>query len=351
MASSTGRTLEGFRGNSLSYGNTFSDDVASTLAANGVYDRRQMDWYNKLVRFPGTDPYNAFTYGKEYVFFTKPDLHLINTYTGNVAGSLKDYAFFVDAVDRYYPVCLQLQGSMNNNGESRIYSSSPFMTILTNSLRSNLDLPALEAENEVETGANVYGTKIIYRGNSYPSDQEVSFSLEFEDTKFLEVYMLFKIYDEYCRAKSMGLIDLRTDFEDDKLWIRYTINKVLHDQFSVYKFIVGEDGMTILYWAKITGVFPTGAPRDAFSEVGIQDGQKITVQFKGQFIKDMDPSILSDFNRTVDTSYHRDLPLWNHDLGVMEPTWATRPYVAINPDYASGNEISKMGKYILQWKR
>ena len=323
--------------------------IEHIMNSAGVYDKKKMGWLTKFRRYPGADPFNAMTVTQEYLFFTKPDLHLMNQSTGKVADSLKTYPFFVDAVDRFRPICEQLQLSMSS--KIRFTNNRhPFMPILSNTVTSTLELPDIEAENEQETGANVYGTKITYRGNSYPSDQECSFSLEFEDTKYLEVYMLFKIYDEYCRYKNMGLIDI-TNRSDDQRWLNYTINKVLHDQFSIYKIVVGEDGMTIIYWAKYTGVYPTGVPRSAMSDMTNSEGQKITVNFKAQFVRDMDPYILSEFNNIALSSgfydNRADLPLYSKTLGTIDGRWASVPYIHQLNNLSTEQ---KVGKYILGWK-
>lgn len=341
--------------------NPNNSDVRALMMANGIYDKRENDrMYNYFLRIPAMDPYNAVTVTHEYLFFTKPDLHLMNS-NGKVATSLAKYPFFIDAVDRYKPVCEQLQLSCKRNTSSRgsnldlSASKNPFATLLSNTVKSELELPGIESENDQETGANVYGTKITYRGNSYTSDQDCSFSLEFEDTKYLEVYMFFKIYDEYCRYKNMGLIEFTDPEGEDLIWVNYTLNKVLHDQFSVYKFVVGEDGMTLLYWAKYTGVYPTGVPRDAFSNMNNEEGQRLTVNFKAQFVRDMDPIILSEFNNvalndTNNYSHRGNLPLFDQNRHHIDGTWSIMPYIA-RVDYRDETTADKMTRYRLLWKR
>jgi hypothetical protein len=232
------------------------------------------------------------------------------------------------------------------------------MTILSNSITSELEVPDLESENDQETGANVYGTKITYRGNSYTADQDLSFSIEFEDNRYLEVYMLFKIYDEYCRYKNLGLIQLDLSDTEDSVWVNYTFNKVLHDQFAIYKFITADDGMTILYWGKYTGVYPTGAPRGSFSSMSGQDGQKHTVQFKAQFFRDMDPITITEFNKLCDKmSYSGELPLYNSDEHRINGEWAVSPYIVNTSLDSRGYEkrnlsdIDKLTQYQLRWRK
>lgn len=333
------------------YGEITNSSIKSLMAAQGLFDSKdnsnETEWRYKFSRFPFIDPYNTMGVTHEYVFFTKPDLHLLNTSTKRLARALQNYTFFTDVYERYYHLLEQLQSSANT------YSSA-FMNLLSNTLRGELDIPELEAENDLETGANVYGTKITYRGNSYAADQEHNFSLEFEDNKYLEVYMLFKIYDEYCRLKNIGMIDFSPSDSDDAHWIQYTLNKVLHDQFSIYKFITSDDGMNLIYWGKYTGVYPTGAPRNAFSNM---DGgpQKLTVSFKAQFFRDMDPSILAEFNRigiyTKNRYYYADdLPLFDSLNNTIDGTWSSMPYIYSTPTEERVGAKGKIMRYQLRWK-
>lgn len=330
-----------------------NSNINALIASHGIFDSTDSNndqaWRSKFSRIPYLDPNNSMGITHEYLFFTKPDLHLLNVSrknTGKLTESLSTYTFFLDAYERYKHLFEQLQQSAPTG------YSCPFMNILSNTVRSELEVPSLESENEQETGANGYGTKIIYRGSSYASDQDLNFSLEFEDNKYLEIYMLFKIYDEYCRLKNMGMIELDSRRDDDTKWINYTINKVLHDQFSIYKFITGDDGITIVYWGKYTGVFPVGAPRDAFSSM---DGgpQKLTVQFKAQFFRDMDPSILSEFNKVgINSSYKykkaAELPLFNSTTHRIDGGWSSMPYISTASQLTSRKQ--KMMKYQLRWK-
>ena len=325
-------------------------EVTKLMHSHGIYDRRDSNaMFSKFSRIPFIDPFNNTSVTKEYLFFTKPDLHLFKSGGVKIADSLSKYSFFADAIDRYPNVCKQLQASL---GESSKVATNPFITLLSNSVRSGLDTPDLESSNELETGANVYGTKITYRGSSYTSDQDLTFSLEFEDTKYYEVYMLFKIYDEYSRYKQMGMIDLDWNNQDDKRWINYTISKILHDQFSVYKIVVGEDGQTIVWWGKYTGVYPTNVPRDAFGDMNKQEVQRLTVNFKAQFFRDMDPIILTELSRVALTDAYANrsnVALWDYKNKRINGEWASVPYVMRVID-DTNSEIGKMMQYKLLWK-
>jgi hypothetical protein len=252
---------------------------------------------------------------------------------------LSQNPFFLDAIKRYHPVAKQLQSSVSTN-------DGPFMTMLSNSLTSTLDLPGISADT-IETGGNIMGTRINYRGTSYKSDQDFDFNLEFEDTKYLDIYMLFKMYDEYEKLKWNGALEFN-EIHSSR-WVNYIVNKVLHDQVTMYKFVVGEDGSRIIYWARITGCIPTSIPRDAFSDMNNSGGQKLTVGWKGHFVRDMDPVIINHFNLLVKNkvSGKTDLPLFNMDTHAMDGRWSSTPYIEIR-DANSKHGTKK--DYFLKWK-
>lgn len=313
-------------------------EVKEYLMANGIYDRYNMDWLNKFSRFGVIDPYNTLTGSKEYVFFTKPDLCLMDTSATSVSDVLSNNPFFVDAINRYKPVAAQLQSSIN--------PANPFMAILSNSIISSISLPGLSS-NSIDTSANVMGTKITYRGTSYQSDEDFTFDTEFEDNKFLDVYMLFKMYDEYEKLKWNG--DLNFNQSKTARWVNYTLNKILHDQITIYKFIVDDTGSRIIYWARITGCYPTSVPRDAFSDLNSGEPVKFSVSWKGHFVRDMDPIIINQFNQLVSPSVNGKtvLQLYNSEYQAMDGRWAAMPF--IQTVTAKHNYRGSYKDYHLRW--
>ena len=298
-----------------------------------------MDWYNKFTRFGIIDPYNTLTKTKEYIFITKPDLPLLNQ-DGTLNIALTKFPFFIDAIKRYKDVAAQLQSSYGSSG--------PFMAMLSNAVTSTLDVPGISADM-IETGTNIIGSRISYRSTSIKSDMDHDFNLEFEDTKYLDIYMLFKMYDEYEKLKWDGAIDL---VKAGDRWKNYIINKVLHDQMTIYKFIVGDDGYRIIYWARITGCSPTSIPRDAFSDMSDVTPQKITVGWKGHFVRDMDPIILVQFNKLISevAKNKSELPLFDPDIHAMNGAWSSTPYIDIKSVKDPYRKEANRREYYLRWK-
>lgn len=329
-----GRTIKGSGSENMLY----DSEIRALIQSAGIYNRDEIEWYDKFSRFGYLDPFSVLTNTREYVFITKPDLHIFASPSSSSSGlnpELARMAIFQDAYYRYRPILKQLQWSVDRK--------NPFMNLLSNSIKSSLDLPGISAD-EIDTSSNIYGTKMSYRRASETSDESFDFSIEFEDTKYLEVYMLFKLFDEYEKRKLWGDIT-----PPDPL---YTIRKILHDQVSIYKFIVADDGMSLIYWAKLTGCYPKSVPREAFSDIGDPssgNALRFSVQWHAQFVEDMDPQILSDFNTLIMPKYNvtRELPLYNEKINAIDGTWAATPYIK---QRRVSNENNIEFRYLLGWR-
>ena len=241
-------------------GKSFKDELNEadsalrrTLRANGFFMPDDMKMNDAFYRYPRADPYNYVDGAREYLFFTKPDLPLLNT-NGNLIYPANQVAYFSDLFDSTG----YRKSVFGNLCQSYGYGHNcPFMRILSNRKASNMDIPDIQVD-ELETAVNMFGTKILYPKSSLASDEGVDFSIDFEDTRFTEVYHLWKVYDIYRQLKWEGLLGPsiqagREDVKDDaydKRYANFTYYKLLYDHFSVFKFLVGTDGETILYMAK-----------------------------------------------------------------------------------------------------
>jgi len=302
------------------------ENLTKAMAANGLFPMSDIDYYNKFNRYGFIDPFNTDTVCTEWLFFTKPDLYLFDgpkSDSVTLNTELAGIPFFKDAAERNKEALLQLQYSVKDkNG-----NSNPFMYLLSNSVTSKLDLPGISVDSQ-ESTQTIMGTNIQYRGHSFKSDNSYDFSLSFTDTPQLEIYTMVKVYDEYLKMLKMGEI---TKFDDKHK--AYILSRAMPEQFSVYKFLIGSDGETILYYAKLTGVYFTDVPRSDFGDPS-QDGFKFSLSFHAQFVEDNNPMILTDFNRispnVINGTY---LDVYNLSLGMVDNQWATFPKVVrVNND-------------------
>lgn len=294
----------------------------------------QKEKYEKFARYERLDPNNWMGFTKEFIFFTTPDLQLFNGV--NLNPSIANNSLMVEATKRYNDVLQSLSYSA---------CGRPFVNLLSNYKRSNVDLPDINTASDYETSKNILGSSIFYRGTSYESDENHEFSIEFEDTKYLEVYMWFRLFDEYERMKHYGLVD----FVDD----RYLNAKIIHDQMAMYKFIVGEDGESIIHYSKFIGVYPKNVPRSTFSDLPADGNVKFTINFKAAYVEDMDPNIILDFNEVA-----KKIPAGDPALGGFidefdgwSGEYMQRPYIAL-PAYmqfqggTSGSAVNNGGNTV-----
>ena len=240
---------------------------------------------------------------------------------------------------------MQLQSSYDMTTNGKYIYNSPFMNILSNSVKSAIDLPSISAE-ETTTAANSFGTAITYRDTSEKSDDGFDFSIEFEDNRYLEVYMLFKLYDEYERKKHIGLINP---------FHKYIENKIIHDQFAIYKFLVSaEDGESILYYAKYWGVYPKGVPRDIMNEI-TENRLRFTIPFRAQFVDDSDPLILADFmeltNPNNEFKAKMSMEMYDQKTQQANLKFGMIPFITKEKisDYNKLSQYARTNIYKLRW--
>ena len=323
--------------------NTSSDLYKSMYHGSNLFQKSEIKnkIYNQTFRFGMMNPYGAISTGREYLFFTKPDLNIMDTDASGNA-STTEMQRFLETV----PFWRDMKISRENTIKCLQYSvdkSDPFNHLLQNCVISNMDIPALSSET-IDTPTNMYGVGYSYRGSSEASDDNPEFSLEFKDTRYLDVYMFFKAYEEYETLKHHGVIK-PSDF--------YITRKILHDQFCIYKFIVDDDMETILYYGKMYGVMPKSLPRDVFSNPNFDNGLSYAIDFKAAFFEDMKPDILADFNKLSCTLYNNQtyqINPYNPDLDRVD----TRPAkaAAIIKDTTSPTALQSSTGYVykLKWR-
>ena len=96
----------------------------------------------------------------------------------------------------------------------------------------------------------------------------------------------------------------------------------------MFKFIVEDDMETIIHYSKYIGVYPKEVPLTTFSN--LEDNViKHTVEFHAQFVEDMEPAIINDFNKLT-SSYRsgtRNSPVYDKDLHHINNEWVKIPYI------------------------
>lgn len=344
-----------------SYGEKNKKMLNTMMDFNGLHTRSKIETkFGNFARYGMMDPYGRVGITHEYLFFTKPDCHIFKPGTLELQSELAGNSFFVDAAARYKYSLAMLQKSAKGGGIDPNVTSSPFMVLLSNTVSNTLDLSAVSADT-VESSTNNWETVINYRTDTWKEDENISFSLEFLDSRWAETYMVIKAYEEYEKMAHTGYLSPPSIKGDPNA---YTVNKELHDTFGVYKFIVDDDFTSIIYWAYICGCYFMNVPRDAFNDIGT-DGIKFTVDFKGFCVYDMDPFILTMFNTLVSNSMgaptaSTEIPVYGNymngkidytiDEALTDSTWPRKPYIIKTKRSKSNNLAVGMNhNYQLRW--
>jgi hypothetical protein len=257
--------------------------IENMLRMQGIVTDFMYDKYQRFKRYPLIDlSEDILRFSKEYIFITKPELNIYSDSLGTQLNEqFKLLPMFADIQARYPMILRQLQFDLSLH-------ESPFINLLSYTVQNTIDISDTNAK-EVYTAANIIGAKINYRGSSEESDQDVSFTLEFRENSIAEVYTFFRLWDQYENLKQRGVVKPPS--------AEYTQKRILHDKVAAYKFIVDEVG-SLIFWSKFYGVIPDGAPRSSWSETS--DNITHSVSFKADFVEDMDPQILVDFNELVE---------------------------------------------------
>ena len=236
------------------------------------------------ISIPGTNLTKAFP----RVFFTRPDIHIRsdkrdskNNIINPGALDVKDPWFTY--MDKNDPLLLRL---LTKNYSPK-HDFNPF---LSNESKS-FDLSD-EKLDTMDHGETFTGWKVKYGKHTIGSKTSGSFTVSYDETRKLEIYKMHKAWIDYISKVYRG--ELQPN--DDNMR-----NMVLDYACSVYYFLCAEDGETVIFWSKYTGVFPTSIPSGQFDwpENDIVKNPKCSIEYDYAWKEDMNPLILTDFNKNA----------------------------------------------------
>lgn len=319
--------------------NIFGNDgakIKELLRVNGV-PGDTFDPFSNIYRYGFLAPEDALGNGKEFVFFTKPDLHIMDASNGafSLNPELQNVPFFQELATRWPEVIGELQSSYSYKSSADV----PFSYYLTNRLQSNIEIPSLTAAT-IETPVNMFGTNYEYRGSSEASNDNYDFNLEFSDSRNLFTYMYFRAYDEYEMLKRQGRVSPKQVYIEDK---------ILHDEISIFKFITDETHERIVFYAELIGVLWKSCPRDSFNDADFSNGLRYSIDCKASFIDDCEPLIIGDFNSLVaNYTNGRALtkaPIYNPNYDQVDLSAVKVPYIEVE----NSNKFTGRKEYYLRW--
>jgi len=269
------------------------------------------DMLNKFNRFKIAFPTLELTKTFSYVFFTRPDLNIYNGNGSTLVDKVENDPYF------YY---------LNKNSPQLLRSLTKFFSIRHdfNPYLSNR-AESFELKDEMiktgEYGETFTGWKIKYGKHNVESKTADSFSISYTDDNNYNVYKIHKAWTDYISKVYRGEFSPNRDSITER---------VIDYACSVYYFICGPDGETILFWTKYTGVFPTSTPSAASSW---QKGNQVkfpnfSIPYEFSWKEDMNPASLAEFNiHSEKYGNARYATTYEAKLGSTGTTFVDAPYV------------------------
>lgn len=265
----------------ISY-NTKEDGIYNT-GSTGYYSDLQTKMYNSFNRNKTAHPDKDLSKTFAYVFFTRPDLNIMAT--GANTGTLA-----LNAQSQYDPKYKFLYSNNPWCLKSLVLNGNPhhkFLVLLSNEAKSfEVNDTVLKT---IEHGETYTGHKVIYGQSDIESNAAGEMSIRYIDTVNLDIFKLHVIWTDYINKVSRGIFEPKRE---------YKLDRILDYAVSCYYFLCGPDGSTILYWQKLTGVFPVNTGENTFSwDSGtLLAKPEINIKYMYSMRNTMDPYILHEFN-------------------------------------------------------
>jgi len=312
--------------------------------------------YFNISRLPdvdnATEPYIA------YILMSRPDLN-VTSGAGGIWGKNTGTDTSQQNLETMKNMAMTAAYANDKYGEMMLYqlsraNSNIWLPLITTRSK-NFNVNDAELK-QIEKGLTFFGHKIIYGKHSEDHKIAGSFTLEFRNDRYLSILKMMQLWVSYIYNVS----------KND--WIvpdeNYQRNAILDYCGSLYYLVTRRDGRELVYWEKLTGVFPTRVPWSMFSttdQMIVEDN--VSIDFAYSIRSDpCDPSVLNDINVLSGDSYdtiqqkmangwtHPSLlsnEVWQNNKEtpfVKGDVWATNPYIVMNRDNTG------CLKYYLTWE-
>jgi hypothetical protein len=248
-------------------------------------------------RFKTPDPNLAHNKSFTHVFFTRPDLNILErrgqglnaaaqclNHTESAMLWMRNPALFKLLVDKRH-----------------CNDSNNFNMLLSNAASS------FQIEDETigtNTAGKSWNEYSMQYGNTYTGRSAGEFSVSFTDDKYYSIINLLKLWVIYIDNVSRGAWSPSYSLNENSMDTpninnSHVYTKTLDYAASVYVLKTGEDGSDLLYWTKYYGVFPVNTGANALSwnsNNSPGDAPRLDIRFKYSFKRDLSPISLLEFN-------------------------------------------------------
>lgn len=219
----------------------------------GHADNRQISKINRFKFI--TDQSGLST--KSFIFMTKPDLNLYaldannNIIPGSMNPDLKiipEFKYIGRNKDVGFDILDSLEYQQTGSG------NTPWLSIITNQAEGYS--PIDREIGYTEVGETFHGHKVLYGKHDFKHNASGTITIPFSERRDLSLYYTLKLWTEYIHAINLGLVGPHPS---------HIANAELDYAVSLFYIQTDETMENIIYWEKLTGVFPLKCP-DSFFE-------------------------------------------------------------------------------------
>ena len=319
---------------------------------SGSYNNREAFEMSTFNRYGWLYPDEEFGATQAYVFMVRPDLNILKT--NQTAGDAIILNAQAQTHEYFRYICMTdptiLWGLTQQFCTGDAENKHQFVPFLLDRVEE-YSIPDYEIHvNEMSQPFTNFKTN--YAGNSNDSLSGSTVSITFRETANLRVLKYFHAWVEYMNCLSRGVFEPRYEYKYSKL----TDGALKLDYATSVYFIRVKPNMEIVYFHKVTGLFPKGVPHSGMSyNRGDQPQNRVTIEFVGGYPEPLNTGNLYEFNMNsgvLDASVIRENSASNYgyDSGVNYTggTWGQplvgSPYIVQSVETA-GNPC----KYYLGW--
>lgn len=289
-----------------------------------TFDELNDDLFKKFNRFKINFPDYNLAKSYAYVYFTRPDLNITNDLNSDLHSQVSTDPYFSDIWFTNSNIIKALTKNYDYG-----HSFHPFLSNISGSFEVSDEIIKTE-----EVGENFVGFKVIYGKNNHESLTAGTFNMTFVDDRQLTIFKTNKLWTEYISKCFKGMLVPKKEYKRER---------ILDYACSVYYFLCAEDGETIIYGHKYTGVFPTNAPASitSWSKGSHLNTPEVTIQYAYSFRESMNLLTLAEFNLQSKSLPKKVANIYNSQLGMTGNTFSGPPFVEILKD-ASGKITYKL---------
>lgn len=312
-----------------------NDDLDELQKHLNYYSLDYTEMYRKIVsqynRFKIANPADILSRGFAHVFFTRPDCNIFKDNKGQEPVSkVEADPNFKYALCNKRELLYQLAQVSNSATGNKIWGW----------LLSNKALSFSLSDESI--GYDKYGTSYRKNAIAFGRTNEESkaageFSIDFQDTRELDIFHIHKLWTDYISNVYVGKWYPKNNY----LW-----EKIIDYACSVYYIITAEDGETILFWSKYYGCFPVNVPSSSYSWSAGEPitSQKLSLSYQYSYKEDFNPLSLVELNINtgVTSSNGKYVPTFNPNLGTVGNTWVGAPFIETIKDSGTDQYTLKL---------